>query len=154
MEEEVTKSIQTRKRGLLFLSISLVIVAASMGTLLAIILTAFHRPDLEPPRKEFLGTLAWVTTVMLAISLLLLLWVVIRYIALLTRPQGHTKTEYVDAWSLAGERFTLDNEVPEASADDDTEDLDADDDDDDRPDDETGDDEDSPGHRPKGPRPR
>ncbi|MDY6914512.1 MAG: hypothetical protein SVT52_08670 [Planctomycetota bacterium] len=61
-------------------------------------------------RRHLVG-LAWLAAALLALTLVMMLWVAVRFVlfrARLKRQQAATK--YVDAWSLAGKRFELDED--------------------------------------------
>jgi uncharacterized membrane protein len=114
------------KRGLLTLAIALLVVGAAMGVLLAILLNSIGQ--VKPFQRDLVATLAWVAMAMLALTLVLLVWVLMRYIILRTRPGERTHTDYVDAWSLAGERFRLDEKSPDEDEDRDDEEDDGEED--------------------------
>ena len=59
--------------------------------------------------KELLVRLSVVSFVLLALTLVLFFWVMIRLLRSKFKPQSPAKeTPYVDAWKVAGERFQLD----------------------------------------------
>ncbi len=68
--------------------------------------------------QKLLARLGWVSLSMLCITLLLLFWTVIRFYRH-RFPSSHaaSETPYVDAWSLAGERFKLEEEDDPGSED-------------------------------------
>ena len=70
-------------------------------------------------RRHLVG-LAWLAAALLALALMTMLWVVVRLILFRARLRRQpTATKYVDAWSLAGKRFKLDEEEDEDDEDDD-----------------------------------
>jgi len=93
-----------QKVGLAVLVVSLVVVAATMAILLYLTLQSVPPRAADPRRPGMVG-LAWVSLFALAVVLLLLLWAMIRAIAIHLRPRRHERTEYVDAWALAGKRL-------------------------------------------------
>jgi hypothetical protein len=99
---EVKPPSSRQKMGLAALIVCLVLVAAGMGVLLYVTL---HSVDqVKSYQRPGMIRLAWVTLLVLAVVLVLLLWALIRIIALRLRPQPHEQTPYVDAWALAGRR--------------------------------------------------
>jgi len=107
METEPVKAL--RRINFLVLIISLGTVAAMLGALLAVLTQAMAGAD--PSTKTFLARMAWAVLAVLAGTLVLLVWVMTRYIAYRLRPRETRKpTEYVDAWALAGKRFKLQDE--------------------------------------------
>ena len=105
------------------LVVSLVLVGITMSILLYLTLQSV--PQVAPARKPGMMRLAWVSLFALAVVLLLLLWALIRVIAVRARPRRHERTEYVDAWALAGKRLDASKSDPldqEAGPDDEGED--------------------------------
>ena len=67
--------------------------------------------DADPNVQKGLARMAWLSMVVLGMSLLLLSWVLLRWIIYLVRPRQHAPhSPYINAWSLAGERFKLDRD--------------------------------------------
>jgi len=118
MEVEPKKA--PRKPRLLALAIALVAVAVLLGILLAITLGAV--PQVAAKTKPAMLRLAWATFFALGLTLILLVWVVIRFAIERTRPTGPKHTEYVDAWSLAGKRMKVEPPPEDEEQDDDPED--------------------------------
>ena len=65
----------------------------------------------EPPSPKtletsvkFLARLAWVSAALMGVTLLVLFWVVIHFILGRAKQVSHHRTQYVDAWRLAGQR--------------------------------------------------
>ncbi len=100
---EMKSPFSRQKVGLAVLVVCLVLVAATMAVLLYVTLQSVHQ--VAPLRRPGMMRLAWVSLFALAVVLLLLLWAVIRVIVLRARPRRHERTEYVDAWALAGKRM-------------------------------------------------
>jgi hypothetical protein len=100
---EMKSPFSRQKIGLAVLVVSLVLVGVTMSILLYLTLQSV--PQVAPARKPGMMRLAWVSLFALAVVLLLLLWALIRVIALRARPHHHQRTEYVDAWALAGKRL-------------------------------------------------
>jgi len=109
---EVDPPSSRQKLGLAALIVCLVLVATGMGVLLYVTL---HSVDqVANDRRPGMIRLAWVTLLALSVALVLLLWAIIRIIALRLRPQRRERTQYVDAWALAGQRA----DVPKLEGDD------------------------------------
>jgi hypothetical protein len=116
---EMKSPFSRQKIGLTVLVVSLVLVAITMSVLLYVTLQSV--PQVAPPRRSGMMRLAWVSLFALAVALLLLLWAIIRVIALRFRPRRLEKTAYVDAWALAGKRLDTSKADPldqEAAPDD------------------------------------
>ena len=100
-------------------------VLALMAVVLCALLFITLRATLRaaPDLRDYLGRLAWLCLAMLLLTLLGLVWIVVRYAIHRTRPPSrHEPTEYVDAWAIAGKRFKLqDGDLDEpAESDNDT----------------------------------
>ncbi len=93
------------------------ILTVGLGSLTYLATGAAAQAESENMQK-LLARLAWVSLSMLCIALLLLFWTVIRFCRR-RFPTSHptSETPYVDAWSLAGERFKLDEEEQEEDPD-------------------------------------
>jgi len=64
----------------------------------------------DEPARKLLARIGWLSVAMLGLTLVLLFWTVVRYFRRRLPPGvGHQRTPYVDAWSLAGKRFQLDD---------------------------------------------
>ncbi len=64
--------------------------------------------------QRWLLRMAWLSAALLGLTLVLLLWAVVRYVKFRTyAAQRSRPTPYVDAWALAGKRFQLDDEEEE-----------------------------------------
>ncbi len=74
--------------------------------------------------RRFLARLAWLSFVLLAVTLVVLFWTVTRLLRVPMRSEGPLEaTPYVDAWALAGKRFKLDQtESPDQDEADEPED--------------------------------
>lgn len=107
------------------------LIAIAAGLVALTLLTARAAGEVKDPDLHMvLARLAWVATALLCLTLLLLLWAMMRFVRSRIRfTTERTPTPYVDAWALAGKRFKLPEE------DDEGEDSDSEDDD---PDDEGG----------------
>lgn len=107
------------------------LIAIAAGLVALTLLTARAAGEVKDPDLHMvLARLAWVATALLCLTLLLLLWAMMRFVRSRIRfTTERTPTPYVDAWALAGKRFKLPEE------DDEGEDSDSEDDD---PDDEEG----------------
>ena len=110
----------------IILIVALIAMAAGLVTLT--LLTARAAEEVKGTDLHMvLARLAWVATALLCLTLVLLLWAVMRFVR--SRIQFSTKgtpIPYVDAWALAGKRFKLPEEDDEGE-DSDSEDDDPDD---------------------------
>jgi hypothetical protein len=70
---------------------------------------------------KFLARLAWLSAALMGLTLLVLFWVVTHFILQRAgRNSRHERTQYVNAWSLAGQRVKpLEEDDPPDDADDD-----------------------------------
>ncbi len=100
---EMNTPTSRRNTGLTALVMCLSVLALVLGMLLYLTLEAV--PTIPSPRRTGMLRLAWMSLTALSVTLILLVWAVIRAVALNLRPQHHEKTPYVDAWSLAGQRM-------------------------------------------------
>ena len=100
-------------------SILLVVLLGAMAAALAALTIVTARAAAaaeDPDLQRVVARLAWLTLVLLAVTLLLLLWAVMRLVrSRLPRPRRSAPTPYVDAWALAGRRFKLPKDEPEPS---------------------------------------
>lgn len=62
------------------------------------------KPKTLETNVKFLARLAWVSAALMAVTLLVLFWVVIHFILGRAKQVSHHRTQYVDAWRLAGQR--------------------------------------------------
>jgi hypothetical protein len=74
-------------------------------------------PDL--PTRKLLLRLAWLSLLLLCVTLLLLVWAILRHVRyrLHSGPPWKPST-YVNAWELAGKRFKLEDQNDEGQPDD------------------------------------
>ncbi len=106
-----------RKASFLGLFIALVIIAVMLGVLLAMLVQASQSVDLASRRT--IARMAWWCLMVLGITLLLLVWLAVRFIAFRLHPTEAAKpTQYVDSWSLAGKRFNLPQDDSDHGPDD------------------------------------
>lgn len=62
-------------------------------------------PDADPPARRLLLVLAWTAACLLGVTLLLLMWVFIRWLrSRMPAPRRREGVGYVDAWAEAGRR--------------------------------------------------
>jgi len=103
---------RTTSRAINFtiLTVSLLAIAVVLAAILYVtITTAIQAPDRRT--KRLVLTLAWTSLAALGGTLVLLLWVVIRWIRCRLQPEApHGPTPVVDAWAEAGERFQLEED--------------------------------------------
>ena len=120
-------------RALSFGLVVLGLVAISAGLIaMLVITTQAAGTTTEPRTKNLLAHLAWLSLALLSLTLVLLVWAVMRHVRYWLRPVRRARSsQYVDAWALAGKRI----KVPE---DEDSDDDRPDGDDDDRDDEPAG----------------
>ena len=103
----------------LFVVVSLSLLSAGTVAMLAITARAATTIG-DPVTRKLLARLAWLSLVLLCLSLLLLVWSVLRYAR--RRLEGGPplkRSRYVDAWALAGQRFQLDDSADDEPIDQD-----------------------------------
>jgi len=83
--------------------ISLVVVAVLLGLLMYFLLSAAVVAEEQLSRA--LVRLAWFILALLALTLLMLFWVVMREVVRATRRPDRRRTPYVNVWAEAGRRF-------------------------------------------------
>jgi hypothetical protein len=104
----LTASSASRSVSFTFVVLGLVCIAAGQAAMLLITTRAAGEAGEEATRRLLLR-LAWLSLVLLCLTLLLLLWAVIRHLRYQFRAELPVKrSKYVNAWALAGERFRLD----------------------------------------------
>ena len=93
----------------------LVTMGAVLATLLVVMLNAAAATPQTQTRKGLM-ILAIICLAVLAVTVVLLVWTIVRYLAMRAEAAAmtHTKTEHVDAWELAGKRFRLSDDDPDA----------------------------------------
>lgn len=119
--ETIDHSNGSRTASFIVTLLFLVAMVTGMGIMFG--LTLHGAQGATDEVKKLLRLLAWMSVAMLGLTLLMLFWLVVRFMMRRIRPQGHGPTEYVDAWSLAGKRVKPQVEV----LDDEGEDEDRDD---------------------------
>jgi len=104
--------------SLTILAVVLVAIAAGLAGLVALSIGAAGATGDAEARRLFIW-MAGLSVALLGLTLVVLFWTAARWVrSRLRRPGTHGPTPYVDAWALAGKRFTL----PEEEAEDDGED--------------------------------
>ena len=89
--------------------LGLVILGVGLGAMVAITTRAAMEIGDEPARK-LLVRLAWISVTLLLITVLLLVWAVMRHIRYRLHSLPEPKpSQYVNAWELAGKRFKLED---------------------------------------------
>ncbi len=90
-------------------AITLMVFIIILGMFVAVATNAAAGADKET--RRFLVHMAWVAVVLLSLAAIVLIWLCLRRIKehFFDRP-NRPHDEYVDAWSLAGRRFELDDE--------------------------------------------
>lgn len=103
-------------RRLALLLIAIAAVAGAMAALLSVTTSQVHQVD--HPNQIGMARLAWASLLALGLVLILLLWAIMRFVSARMRPQRHAPTDYIDAWSLAGERMKLPDDDQELTEND------------------------------------
>ena len=87
----------------------LVAAALTLGAMLAVTTRgALHAAD-DQTRKGMLRY-AYVSLALLGFCLVMLVWVLVRYLRFRSRPRGRRqRTAYDDAWALAGKRYKVED---------------------------------------------
>ncbi|MFP4354725.1 MAG: hypothetical protein ACLFUJ_06330 [Phycisphaerae bacterium] len=95
-----------RRSGFWVLVVVLLILMAGQVVQIA---AAMHLVDaVSRPRRTQAGRIAWLSLLLLCIEAMLLFWVVIRHAREgLSRTAPRQRTQYVDIWAEAGQRFQL-----------------------------------------------
>ena len=102
----------------LIVAILFLIAGASTATLVTATGATALVKDNQPLRR-LVARIALLSAATLGLALVLLLWVLMRSAAgALRARKPHQPTDYVDAWTAAGERIQLDDEDTEADQDD------------------------------------
>lgn len=96
-------------------AISLAVIGTALGCL--VFVTADHAAaTTDPATRRYLARLAWMSLALLMLVVVLFVWLVVRRISARVRhrrrPAG--PTPYLDAWTLAGQRFKLSSEDAKA----------------------------------------
>jgi len=102
---EIDRGQYLRFAGFAVLVIALGLIVAGSGVMLAIASRAAG--DAQGDAQRVLARLAWLSAAILALALLLLLWAVMRYFARRIPRSARRPTDYVDAWTVAGQRFQV-----------------------------------------------
>ena len=97
----------------------LVALGILLGYIASVSLELYAGAEVDSEKQQAYMNLCVVTIVSLGITLLLLMWAVIRWIRLFRSPPVNSRPlEYVDAWSAAGKRIELEGHDREADGDD------------------------------------
>ena len=113
---DIDQSVTARKISSIVVTVLLAIIAGGMVYVVLTVTAAVEGAD-EATRKG-LARLAWIGMVLLGLAVVLLVWSLARTLRLyLAKPQPHTPTTYVDAWSEAGRRVQVDDEDDEPEED-------------------------------------
>jgi len=103
-------------RGVSFVFVVLGLVALAAGLLAMLFIAIQGASEIpDPPAQKFLLRLAWLSLLLLGMTLVLLVWAILRHVRYRLRSGPPLKpSTYVNAWELAGKRFQLeDDEEPE-----------------------------------------
>jgi len=107
---EVTGSQNTRTLSFTILIAALAAMAGGLAVQTFLVARAVGG-SMDDQARSLLAKLAWLSTVLLALAVVLLFWTVARFLRWRVRPEARQgPTQYVDAWSLAGQRFQLKEE--------------------------------------------
>jgi len=106
---DIDQSVTARKISSIVVTVLLAVIGGGMVYVVVTVTGAAEGAD-EPTRKG-LARLAWIGMVLLGLVAVLLVWSLARTLRLyLTKPQPHTPTTYVDAWSEAGRRVQVEDD--------------------------------------------
>lgn len=109
--ETIDEEGKSRSASFLITLIFLIGMAVGLGILLGLVV---HGADsAEGVSRKLLARLAWMSLAMLSLTMVMLFWLVAHYLTRRIRPHRHEPTQYVDAWSLAGQRTKPQVEEPE-----------------------------------------
>jgi putative copper export protein len=109
---DLEQSVTARRISSIVVTVLLAVIAAGMVYVVLAVTDAKEGAD--DPTLKGLARLAWIAMLLLAVAVVLLVWSLARTLRLyLARPQPHTPTTYVDAWSEAGRRIQVDEEDDE-----------------------------------------
>jgi len=118
----------SRSASFAIVFLGLIVICVGLGAMMFITIEAATAIDDQATRK-LLVRLAWMSLVMLCLALMMMVWVLLRYVRYRMRDgqQAPEPSKYVNAWELAGKRFQLneDNEpedpdyLPDDGQDDD-----------------------------------
>jgi len=101
-----------RSLSFLFVAVGLVLICAGLGAMLFLAVSAAHQAA-DLPTKKLLIRMAWISLVLLLLSLLLLVAAAFRHARYRLEAQQPTRpTPHVDAWAEAGRRFKLPDDEP------------------------------------------
>lgn len=105
MEIDPPRALRTVSFGLVVAGLG--VIAAGLTALLVFALQGFGQvPDL--PTKKLLARLAWLSLALLALTLILMVWAILRRLRdRLLSAECAKPSRYVDAWALAGQRLRL-----------------------------------------------
>lgn len=119
---EIEHSNRLRTASFVILGLALGLIVAGCGLMLVLTWQVARNTDPLAGKEtlRLLGRMAWLSASMLGLALLLLAWAVMRFLARRIGLNKPTRpTEYVDAWSVAGQRFQLpDDDADEPPAPD------------------------------------
>jgi heme/copper-type cytochrome/quinol oxidase subunit 2 len=103
---EIEQANRLRVVGFVVLIVALALIVAACTALFTI--SAHAAAITQKPVQKVFARMALLSAATLGLSLLLLLWAVMRFVSSRIRPPGeHAATPYVDAWTEAGKRFQL-----------------------------------------------
>jgi len=92
--------------------VAVVLVVSAVGLGLQIAMISRAARELSPAARDHLGRIAWIALILLTLDLLAMFWLGIRVLAgrFGSSLPRRKQLPYVDAWSVAGKRFRLDEE--------------------------------------------
>jgi hypothetical protein len=103
---------ESRRHAVDVALVTVVLVAVAVGLGVQIAIASRAAVEASPPAQRHFGRLARIALLLLAIDLLAMFWLGIRVLALRfrSREPRQGRVPYVDAWSVAGKRFRMDEE--------------------------------------------
>jgi len=97
-----------------FTIVTVTLTAVCAGLVAIIVITTQGARESEGAVKDYFYYMAWLSLALLALSIIVLVWMVIHRVSRhIGRRSARKATEHVDAWALAGKRFKLDEDADE-----------------------------------------
>ena len=112
--DEIEIEYENRHRVVSSVLVAVTLSALAVGLIIQISIASRAVGLFGAEADKYLLRLVWLALLMLGIDVVILFWLAIRFFAGRNRRiQGGGSTEYVDAWSEAGQRFQLEEENEE-----------------------------------------
>ncbi len=133
----IETNITSRSVSFILVIVLLTAICVGQGAMMFITIEAATAANDQADRNVF-ARLAWMSLVLLCLSLIMTFWVLLRYVRQRMRDTQppHEPSKYINAWELAGKRFQLNEDNEPEDPDylpDDGEDEEDEDDEDSRP---------------------